>query len=119
MGDYEPTPEVQPPEQRVAIVAPFACFVSLMMVYWVADPVVEPLKIRWLGLLIYAFFPIWVTFIILYQGCVHPELAGEVRVRFMLIRSIVILGGVLFTTGIMLCLIWFCLYAVVNGPGPG
>jgi len=119
MDDHKQPPEVQSPLQRDIVIASLACFVSLIFVYWIAGSKVERLGMRWVELLLYSVIPIFVTFAILYRSCWHPEIIGGNRVGALLLLSGVILGGVLLATGVMLCMVWFSVCAVSNGPGPG
>jgi hypothetical protein len=119
MDDNEQRPDVQSPLQRTIVVASIACFVSSLSFYWIARRTVELLEVDWVQWLVYGIIPITVTFIILYRSCWHPEITGAARTGSLLLLSCVILGGVLLAIGVMLAMLWFCLYAVSSGPGPG
>jgi hypothetical protein len=89
-----------------------------MFSYWVEKPVVELLEDRWADFLVSAIIPISATFIILYRSCWHREITGVARTCVLLLLSWVILVGVLFSIGLMLCMAWFCLNAVSGGFHP-
>jgi hypothetical protein len=102
MDDNEQTPDVQSPLQRAVVMASIACFVSLIIIYWVARPAVELLHVRWVEWLVYAIIPISVTFIILYRSCWHPEITGAARTYSLLLLSCIILVGVFIAIGFII-----------------
>ena len=125
MSDNEQTeqaPEVQSPLRRAIVIAFIASFVSLILFYCVARPAVSQLQVWWVELLVYAFIPIAVTFIILYRSCWHREITGAARTCSLLLLSSVILGSELIAVGAMLCMaalficmIAFCVSGVSGG----
>ena len=122
MDDNEQTPEVQSPSQRAIVIASIACFISLIIFYWVARHAVELLEVRWIEWLVYAIIPISVTFIILYRSCWHREITGAARTCSLLLISCIILGGDLIAVGAMLCMAvsFICMIAFcVNGVSGG
>jgi hypothetical protein len=118
VNDHDQTPEIQPPLQRAIIIASVACFVSLIFVYWLGRPAIGLLEVRWAELLVYSIIPISVTFIILYRSCWHREITGAARTCVLLVLSGVILVGVLFAIGVMLCMAWFFWIAFSGGNHP-
>ena len=118
MNDDEHAPGIQSPLQRDMVIASIACFVSLLVFYSVARPAVELLEVFWEELLAYAVIPMAVTFIILYRSCWHREIVGAARTGCLLLISCIILFGVLFGIGVMICMGWFCLNAVSGGFHP-
>ena len=115
MNNDERLSEVQSPLQRDMVIAAIACFISLLVFYSVARPVVELLEVFWEELLAYAIIPMAVTFIILYRSCWHREIVGVARTGSLLLLSSVILIGVLLAIGVMFSLLWFCYNAVSGG----
>src|SRR5664279_4531428 len=98
MNDIERPSEIQSPSQRVFVVASFACFLSLIVFYLVARPVVDLISISWVQLVVYAFLPLSVTFGILYRSCWHRGISAAKRACFLVWLSCVILGGVLLAS---------------------
>ncbi len=88
------------------------CFVALVIIYWVAHPVVSELGIWWAEGLAYAAIPITATFTILYRSRWHQEVAGGRRTGSLLLISCVIFGGVLLALAAMIPLVWFCAIAI-------
>ena len=115
MNDNEQTPEVQSPLQQTIVFASIACFVSLMLLYWVARPAIEMLDVRWVKLLVYAIIPISVTFIVLYRSYWHREISRTARACQVFLLSCTVLGGVLVASGFMFYMALFCLNAVSGG----
>jgi hypothetical protein len=115
MNDNEQTSQDQTPSQQVFVIASIACFVSLMIIYWVASPAVKLLEVRWVELLAYAIIPLSVTFIILYRSCWHREITGAARTCSLLLLSCVILSCEFIAIGIMLCIGLFCFNAISGG----
>lgn len=115
MNDNEQTSQDQSPLQRAFTIASTACFVSLIIFYWVARPVVERLQVRWVELLVYAIIPLSVTFIILYRSCWHREITGAARTCSLLLLSCVILSCEFVAIGIMLCIGLFGFNAITGG----
>ena len=118
VDNNEPTPEVQPPLQRAMVIASFACFFSLLLVYWVARPAAGRLEAGGAEFVVYAILPTSLTFIVLYRSCWHREITGAARTCSLLLLSGVILAGVLAAIGVLLCLVWFCLNATSGGFHP-
>jgi hypothetical protein len=119
MDDCQSTPEVQSPLQRTFVIASILCFVSLLIVYYLAWPAVALLEAAWVQLLVYSAIPLLVTFVILYHSCWHPEIMGATRTYILILISSIMIVGVMCAIGVMLCFIWFCTNAVTGGPGPG
>ena len=126
MDEDEQAPEVQPPFRRDVVFASIVCFVSSILFYWAARPVVSQIQAWWVKMLVYASIPISVTFFILYRSCWHPETMGAARTRSLLVFSCFILVGEIIAIGIMLCIavllvciIAFCAnaFSVTGGPG--
>jgi hypothetical protein len=118
MDDNEQKTEVQPSSEQFVVIASIARLVSSLFSYWIARRAVELLEARWVQWLVYAIIPIIVTFIILYRSCWHSEITGAARTCSLLLLSSIILIGMLFVIGIMLCMGWFCLNAVTGGSHP-
>jgi hypothetical protein len=122
MNENEQTPEVQSPLRRDIVIASIASLVSLTIFFCAARPAVSKLQVWWAELLIYAFIPISVAFVILYRSCWHREIAGAARTCSLLMISCIILAGDLIAVGAMLfvaasfiCMIAFCMNGVSGG----
>jgi len=115
MNDEEQPLEIQSPSQRVFAVASIACFLSLILLDWVASSVVHLIAIPWIKLLVYAILPISVTFTILYRSSWHREISTAKRAGSLFFLSCAILGGVLLASGITFCVILFCFNALSGG----
>ncbi len=114
MKDDEQPSEIQSPVQRAFVVASLACFLSLIIFYWVARSAVNLIAVPWVETLVYALMPISVTFVILYRSCWHPEISTAARTVFLLL-SCAILGGVVFASGILFYTALFCFNAFSGG----
>ena len=101
MLQIEEPAEVQSPAQRAGIIAAFACFACLVYLFWVGEPVVEWLQVRWAGWLIYLLLPLALTFTLLYGSCIHREMRSAVRALFLLWVSVLIFGGACLALGVM------------------
>ena len=89
-----------------------------MLVYWVARRVVERLENGWLQLLVYAFVPMTIAFVILYRSDWHPEITGAARTCSLLFLSVIIFIGVLIATVIMLGIGLLYCVGLSNNQGP-
>jgi hypothetical protein len=112
MGHRDQPPEFQFPFSRAIGVASFVCFVSLILVYWIARPAVRLIEVRWVGWLAYALLPVTVTFITLYRSSWHPEMRGAARTGSVLLVSCVILGCILLIAGTLVSIGWFYLSGI-------
>jgi hypothetical protein len=117
MNTHEPTQNLQSPLQRVIVFAGIACFVSSLVFYWVARPVVEMLEARWTELVVYAIFPMAVTFIFLHRSFWRQEMTGAKRTCSLVLLSCLIFAGVLLAMGVMAFVVWFCSIAIPVGTG--
>jgi carbon starvation protein CstA len=115
MNDNEPSAEIQSPLQRVFVVASLACFISLIISYLAARTAVNLLAVPWVTMLVYAFVPMAVTFVILFRSCWHREFSAAIRTYYLLLLSCVITGGVLGASGIMFYVTLFCFNAASGG----
>lgn len=88
----EPLTEVQTPAQRAEIMAAFACLTSLVSLFAISQPLVEFLKVWWVGGLLCLLLPIALTFTILYGSCVHREMGKLARGLFLFGNSLLIFG---------------------------
>jgi hypothetical protein len=100
--------EFQFPLPRDIGIASFACFVSLILIYWVTRPVVELFNIWWAELLVYGIIPTSAAFIILYRSSWHREMTGAARTGSLLLLSCVIFGCSLIVIGASFFIVLFC-----------
>jgi ABC-type iron transport system FetAB permease component len=100
--------EFQFPLPRVIGVASFVCFVSLILIYWVARPVVELFNSWWAELLVYGIIPTLAAFVILYRSSWHREMTGAARTGSLLLLSCVILGCSLIVIGASVFVVLIC-----------
>jgi hypothetical protein len=117
MSDPQRPAEFQFPVPRVIGLAALACLVSLTFIYWAAPPAVHLLESGWDRLLLYAPFPMLVTFIILYRGNWHREKTGVARLISLLLLSGLILAGVVFAIGVAVAIVGFSSMAMRAGAG--
>jgi hypothetical protein len=116
MNDEIPaSSEIQFPVQRAVILAVFACFVSLALIYWASRPLVNQLEVPWIEFLAYALVPMAVTFMILYRSGWHREIFGARRTCSLLLLSFTILGGVILGSSLLLYMAMFGLNALSGG----
>lgn len=116
MNDDIPTSsEIQSPVQRAVILAVFACFVSLALIYWATRPLVNQLEVPWIEFLAYALVPMVVTFTILYRSCWRREILGARRTCSLLLLSFTILGGVILGSSSLLYVAMFGVNALSGG----
>jgi hypothetical protein len=116
------TSEEEAPWPRGMVMATLACMVSSLGFYCVARWAVSLLQVWWAELLVYATFPIAVTFVVLYRSSWHREITGAARTCSALLLSCLILGGEIIVAAAVLCLalvcicaIAFCIYGVTGG----
>jgi hypothetical protein len=96
-------------------VSSFACFVSMVFVYWVDWPAISLLQVWWAELLVYALIPILVTFIILNRSCWHREIAGAARTLSLILLSCIIFVGDLMAVVIFIILAFLVYSRFING----
>ena len=113
----EPTADAQSPVPRVMTIAFVSCLSALVLVYWLARPVVARLGVWWAEVLVYAIIPVALTFAILHRSCWHQEMAGRARAGSLLLISCAIFGGALLAVGVLLSAAWFCSIAIRTGMG--
>ncbi len=89
-----------------------------MLVYWATRRVVERLQNGWVQLLVYAFVPMTIAFVILYRSDWHPEITGAARTCLLILLCGIIFIGVLIACGIMLCMGLYILIGLTTGFGP-
>jgi hypothetical protein len=118
MDDNEQMPEVQPSAEQVVIGASIICFVSLIIIYCIAERAVGRLGVLWLEFLLYGIIPTSATFLYLYRSCWHPEITGVARAGTLLLLSCIILFGVCFFIGFMLCFGFMIYNSFVGGFHP-
>lgn len=115
-SDQQPS-GFQFPLPRSVAVASLACLLSLMVVYWIAKPVVAQLEVWWMELLVYSVVPVSLTFVILYYSNWHQEQTGAVRTCSVLALSCLILGVLLLTIGISFAALWLYAASIPKGAG--
>ncbi len=81
----------------------WVCLLCLGLTYWAARPLVGLLEGRAI-LLVYAVLPVSVTFVSLYRGGWHREIAGVPRTLALIFLSAIIFVGVLVASLILLIL---------------
>lgn len=115
-GDHEHPGRFETPFPPAVGIALLGCLVSLMLVYWIARPLLERHAVWWAEWLVYAFVPVAVTFITLYRSNWHREMTRTRRPWFLLLISGVIFGGLLLAVAGFLAVAWFC---SISGPKMG
>jgi hypothetical protein len=83
MDDDEQTPEVQSPAEQAVIGASIVCFISLIIMYCIAELALQGLGLFWAEFLPYGIIPISATFLCLYRSCWHPEITGAALIFFV------------------------------------
>ena len=104
MDDNEQAQEIQSPLPRLVIIASVTCLISLILSYGAFNRLVANFQDWWAGLLVYAAFPVFLTFFVLYRSRWHSEITGAPRTCSMLLLSCAILAGDIVAVGVMVCL---------------
>lgn len=100
-------PEAQSPFQASAV----AALVSFIAICWLDGRAVSLLGAWWAELLVYAFVPTLLAFIILYRSSWHQELGGLVRALRAGLWSVIIFAGVMVAIGMAMVLVSLLYYA--------
>jgi len=103
--------EAQSPVQASGVTA----LVSFILVYWLDSRFVSSLGTWWAELLVYAFVPVLLAFIILYRSAWHRELTAVSRALLAGLFSCVIFAGVLLAIGVTMVLVALAYYSHFDG----
>jgi hypothetical protein len=95
--------------------AALASFVSLTLIYWVANPIMGFVGGWPIQLAAYAIIPAAVSFIILYRSNWHTETAGVARACSALLVSCAIFGVLLAIFAASACVIMFSSMTLPKG----
>src|ERR1700722_8415896 len=118
MDDNERTLDVQSPAEQAIIGASIVCFLSLIIIYCITERALDGLGIRWVKILLCGFIPVSATFLFLYRSCWHPEITGARRTCSLFLMACIILVGVFFFIGFMLCFGFMIYHTFVDGFHP-
>jgi hypothetical protein len=105
----------QTPEQRATSIAAIACFVSLLFTYLAVRHLIAAVEFGWSELVILLFFPVAVTFAVLYRSHWHREITGISRTFSLLGLSCIIAVGEAIGVGLIYCMGLFCLNGMSGG----
>jgi hypothetical protein len=94
-------PEAQSPFKAAAVTS----LVSFIFFCWLDHRAMSSLRIWWAELLVYAFVPILLAFIILYRSSWHREFGAWARALVTALVSCVIFCGVMIAFGILVALV--------------
>jgi hypothetical protein len=106
--------EAQSPIRAAAV----AALVSFIFIYWLDSRAMSSFRAGWAELLVYAFVPILLAFIILYRSSWHREMANSTRSFWAALVSCVIFGGVLLSivaAMILLAVVYYSHFANFMG----
>ena len=98
-------PEAQSPVQASAWVELF----SFLVIFWLTRHVVSSFRLWWAELLVYAFVPVLLAFVVLYRSAWHREFRTATRTVLAGLLSCAIFVGVLAAVGVgamMLALVY-------------
>jgi hypothetical protein len=99
--------EAQSPIQASAV----AALVSFLFVFCLDGRLVSSLGVWWAQLLVYAFVPVLLAFIILYRSSWHREFAAGVRTFLAALMSCIIFVGVLLAITVAMVLVTLAYYS--------